>query len=307
MLTSSQLWIPRKGQLDSDWVMHLDAASVLLDAVAREEPLGTGQGLEDHFPIELLSDGEKAAFRFFQSQFGFISIISAVGNGLTAATELSIDRTRAIFAGSQMLRNMLGCDDDVMIIMLDIAVLHDWKKRWGHDTVADLDEFYRRYNGLETRLKDKRAALPLCQELPRPWKEDEQRVVTKSFISACFVYLRTLNFGFYPDMPEIRTEVLRTLEHLESMRRCISTKHLLHNIPSWPYCVAGSLAQKQFHDRVRALNPAPEPGTHPLVLTKWTLDIIEECWRVNQTLPRGAEHCDWTAAMNNLGSRLMLA
>jgi hypothetical protein len=41
-------------------------------------------------------------------------------------------------------------------------------------------------------------------------------------------------------------------------------------------------------------------------MTKWTLDIIEECWKVRETLGDDEQGCDWIEAMKRLGTRMVL-
>jgi hypothetical protein len=126
----------------NDWVMHLDAASVLLSSVALpgsdhvsgNSPLsmlsGTlgEQDIASIFPVDLLSEGERSAFEFWLTLYTYCLVNSAASLGLSPQSAMSIERTQAIFHDNQSrICDTLGYQDWVMTTMLDIAVLEEWK------------------------------------------------------------------------------------------------------------------------------------------------------------------------------------
>lgn len=297
-LNSTQLWIPRKDEIDTDWVMHMEAASILLDAVAQDDyHREVETRIEDFFPVHTLSAGQRAAFEFFYTQFTYCFCLTVVSIGLTPALRLSIGRTRSIFRKTELLKNMLGCHDDVMLMLLDIATLRDSRENSGLSSSALEDQASQ----IAKQLEKKMETLRRLESIPKLGHEADQAMITRCFVSGALVYLQTITLGFFPNNPAIKIGVAHILEDLERMR----SKSAI-NIPSWPYCIAGCLAQEEDYHRIRALNSSPVEDTHPLVMTKWTLDIIQECWRVRETTDEGIEACDWVTAMNNLGTRLML-
>lgn len=306
-----ELWIPRKGEFENDWVLHLDAASILLESVARRPgqtpPIdvctAADEDIARHFPIEYLSSGEQSAFQFYLTQYAYSYCITVASLGLNPARQLLFHRIRDLFSeSSNKLRNMLGCDDGIMIAMLDIAALRDWKEQMQETSNLSLRELGRRADRIETILNDKMSLLTSVEPSAQSRFYKEQVMITRCFASASLVYLHVVTSGFWPNLPEIKQSVIDTIEALEDMRGRTEI-----NISSWAYCVAGCLAREPEYPRIRALNPAPKPGTHPLVLTKWTLDIIEEAWRVRANLMNGVETCDWVVAMQRLNTRLLLA
>ncbi len=301
----------------NDWVMHLDAASALLssfDSAAPVQPaepspmsmtsaaLAAEDSVARNFPIEMLSEGEKLAFQFFLTQYTYCFINAAASLGLTSHSAESIRRTRAIFhSGQSKLKDMLGCEDWVLITMLDIAALKDWKQQMQNRGTLSLRELTRRADVIESRLTDGLAALVLRRCAARSRDEEQQDMITTTFATGSLVFIHVVVSGFYPNLPEIRQAVLQALEALEYMRQ-----HSVINIPSWPYCVSGCLALESQYSRFRALSPSPKAGAHPLVLTKWTLEILEQCWKVRTCTPDGEPRCGWVTAMNHLGTRLLL-
>ena len=280
----------------------MEAASTLLNSIALTPSDDIrGSSVEDNFPVHYLSHGELSAFRYFFTQFSYCYVLTIISIGLTPALRLSIERTRAIFYGKDLFKNMLGGYDDVMITMLDIAVLRDWKESTVKMDAANQKTLDVQANSLHSRLRQLSQSLAIAEDASLLGREADQAMITRCFISASFVYLAAITSAFEPDLPEIKIGVLQTLADLEHMRASSSI-----NIPSWPYCVAGCLAHDKDFPRIHALNPRPQAGTHPLVMTKWTLDIIEECWRVRGRAKPDAMSCDWRTGMNNLGTRLML-
>ncbi|KAK4948580.1 hypothetical protein LTR10_012584 [Elasticomyces elasticus] len=308
-----ELWIPRKG-LMNDWVMHLDAASALLSSLDQAASLIPDSSPDSNasdmievevncnIPIHLLSDGEKSAFEFFLGMYTYCFINATASLGLTPQSAQSIARLRALFhQGQNKLSTALGCEDWVMLTLLDIAVLKDWKQKNSKTGTLSLRDLNHRADIIESRLVDGLAKVAHPLPSSASFIQEGKRMVTNTYINAALVYLHVVVSGFYPHIPEIQQSVLRTLQALEYMR-----EHSRINFPSWPYCVAGCLALESEYPRFRALVPPFEKDKHPLVLSKWTLEIIEECWSTRASQPPGEETCSWVTAMNHLGTRLLL-
>ncbi|KAI1625907.1 fungal-specific transcription factor domain-containing protein [Exophiala viscosa] len=308
-----ELWIPRKG-LMNDWVMHLDAASALLSSldqaaslVSDGSPNSNGSDMIEpevkcDIPIHLLSEGEKSAFEFFLGMYTYCFINATASLGFTPQSAQSIARLRALYhQWPNKLSTALGCEDWVMLTLLDIAVLKDWKQKESKAGTLSLRDLNHRANIIEGRLLDGLAKVEHPLPASASFIQEGTRMVTNTYINGALVYLHVVVSGFYPHIPEIRQSVLRTLQALEYMR-----EHSRVNFPSWPYCAAGCLALESEYPRFRALVPPFEKGKHPLVLSRWTLEIIEECWNTRASQPPGKETCSWVTAMNHLGTRLLL-
>lgn len=296
--------------------MHLEAANVLLVSVAYKASQGTtgnspatdlynitgDDEIAHNFPVNLLSNGERQAFEFYLTQYTYCFVCSAASLGLTPQSLQSVKFIQSIYHPDQhKLRDMLGCEDWVMIALLDIAILREWKKDMQNEGALSLRELTRRADTIEKRLTQGLATPDSGQSFAKSDKEEEQDMITTIFLHSCSILLHVVVSGLYPNLPEIRQAVLQTIEALEYMRDHSEIKY-----PSWPYCVAGCLALESDYDRVRALCPPPKKGTHPPVLADWTLDIIEECWKTRETQNKNWESPDWCTAMNHLGTRLLL-
>ncbi|OAA65241.1 transcription factor Cys6 [Niveomyces insectorum RCEF 264] len=267
----------------------------------------TAHDVARFFPVAFLSDGDRAAFDFFLTMYTYCFIVAAVGQGLTARSAASVRRTRAIFhRGQSKLRDMFGCEDAILITLLDIAVLRHWKQRAQRDGTLSVRALTRRAAVLERRLAAGAGAgaattTTTTTSTTTAHRDEQIRMITATYRHAGLLFLHVVVSGFYPHLPEIRAAVLQTRDALAYMRAHGDT-----NFPSWPFCVAGCLALPADYPHFRALLPPPQAGTHPLVLTMWTLSIVERCWQLRRAQAAHEETVDWVAAMNDLGTRLLL-
>lgn len=296
--------------------MHADAAFALLSSVAvpvldqeqQSSPTSMSSsivednGIASNFPVELLSEGERSSFQYWLTIYAHLLVTAASTFGLTQQSTRLIPRFQAIFNRNQSkIRDLFGCADWVAVVRLDIAMLRDWKKHMQTAGTLSLKDLTCRAEAIEAQLREGLAIVEAGQSDPKTSSEEQKRVVTTTFIHGSILLLHIVTSGFYPNLPEIRQSVHKTLEALEYMRQTSTI-----NIQSWPFCIAGCLALPSEYARFKALLPQHKKGNHPLVLTIWTLDIIEECWRVRESQEEGEEACDWVTAMNNLGTRLLL-
>ncbi|KAH8898408.1 hypothetical protein GQ53DRAFT_817680 [Thozetella sp. PMI_491] len=227
-----ELWIPRKG-LMNDWVMHLDAATALLSSVDLVTPVPLSDlpsnlippvgpsenGVVSNFSTELLSEGEKSAFEFFLTQYTYCFIISAASLGLPLQCMQSIQRTRTIYhRGQSKLKDMIGCEDLVLVTLLDVAVLKDWKKQMQARGALSLRELARRASAIEERLNEALATLTSPRTYPKSRNEEQQGMITRAFVSGTLVFLHVVVSGFYTSLPEIRQAVMQTLTDLERIQ-----------------------------------------------------------------------------------------
>ena len=296
--------------------MHLDAASALLSSVAScdtehgpySSQISTpSEALADdaiarNFPVALLSEGERSAFEFWVTQYTFFFINTAANLGSTLQSAESVKWIHSIFHKDQSkLKQLIGCEDWVMVTLLDISKLKEWKRQMQNTGTMSLRELSQRANLIEERLNKGLATLASRKSFPKSIEDEGQEMITTIYINGSLVFLYAVTSGLYPHLPEIRESVSKTLEALEYMRN-----HSLINFPTWPYCISGCLALESDYPRFRALSPPPKKGTIPLVTARWTLEILEECWRVRESQERGAETCDWVTAMSQLGTRVLL-
>ena len=290
--------------------MHLEAAGALLSTLDAVSDLkGTSPpwwelcgDVADRLELKSLSNGEKKAYRIFLTTYTWYFIISSATIGLTAHSAQSIPRTQALFHAQQTkLGDIMGCEDGVMTTILDIAILDDWKKKMKKNGTLSLRELTRQAEILETRLNEGLNSLLETKSSVDPRIDRVKCMVTELFIHAAVTFLHVVVSGFYPELPEIHRSVIRALEAMEAMQDPSHIRYV-----TWPFGIAGSMAMESEQQRFRSLVPVHKGGEHPLVVCAWTLEIVETCWAVRRTQPKGEESCDLVSAMNHMGTRLLL-
>ncbi|KAK5064374.1 hypothetical protein LTR84_000207 [Exophiala bonariae] len=313
----------------------IDAASALLSTLDMAVvPSATENGNDAppnshatgaNIPVHLLSDGQRSAFEFFLGFYAFTFVNATATFGLTPQTANMIHRIPFMFPPhGNKLKFLRGCEDWTMLIILDIVILRDWKEKALQAGRLSIRELNSRAALIEEKLQEgiTRSSLsktsataaddnnrrrsttpstPPTPSLPSEIFEEEVRMMTSSFIHGALVFLNVVVSGFYPNITEIKSSVLETLTALEYMRA-----RSVVNIPSWPYFVAGCLAQETEYPRFRALVTPFVPGKVPLVMTMWSLEVLEECWKVRASQPEEQETCSWVTAMKNRGTRYLL-
>ena len=296
--------------MDGDWVMHLEAAGALLSTLDAVSGLKGSSppwwelhnDVADRPELKSLSSGEKEAYRIFLTTYTWYFIISSATIGLTLHSAQSIPRTQALFHGQQTkLGDIMGCEDRVMTTILDIAILDDWKKNMKKTGTLSLKELTRQADIIETRLNEDLISLLASKSPFDPRTDRVKCMVTEIFIYAAVTFLHVVVSGFYPELPEIQTSVIRTLEAMETMQDQSHIRYV-----TWPFGMAGSMAMENEQQRFRSLVPVYKGGEHPLVVCAWTLEIVETCWSMRRNQPKGEEVCDLVSAMNHMGTRLLL-
>lgn len=290
--------------------MHLDAAGSLLctlDDISDLEgsllPWWEQHGDVGERPeLQSLSTGEKEAYRIFLTTYTWYFIISSAIVGLTPTARQSIPRTQALFHAQQTrLREIMGCEDQVMTAILDIAILDDWKKKNKNSGTLSFRDLARRADVIEARLNNALTAFIASKSLSESGMDKVKSMVTEIFIHGSFTFLHVVVSGFYPELPEIYRSVMRTLEAMEAMQESSHMRYV-----TWPFGMAASMAIESKQQRFRDLVPKHKHGEHPLVVISWALDIVETCWAIRRTQSKGDEACDLVSAMNHMGTRLLL-
>lgn len=252
--------------------------------------------------VEFLPEGERAAFEWFLTVYAYCFINATATLGFTSKTAASVAQIRALFDnGQHRLRDLLGCEDWVLMTVLEISVLNDWKLQMNTDGTLSMRDLIRRADVIETVLNDGIKSAAAAESSLRSFNERQQHMVTNLYLNAALVFLHVVVSGFYPSVTEIHQSVLQTLRALEYME-----EHSPIYFPVWPYCVAGCLAQEDDYPRFRALVRPHTEGRHPPVLSRWTLEILEECWKTRRSQKESEETCSWATAMNQLNFRLLL-
>jgi hypothetical protein len=283
-----------------NWMMHLSAASVLILDIKREERAAE---------IASLSSGYHSALFFFSGVVGWYDILSC---STTGTSPFSSCECLNAAMGYVFLDKIMGCENWAMLLIMDIAFLDDWKQTLQISAQLSMRELVTRATHIEQRLED--GIRDTSRRLNQLTNRNNHSIldtgvqepthlillITRIFACSALVYLDVVVSGAYPEMPEIRQNVSRSVEAFRALPGIAVANSL-----TWAYCIAGCMAIEEEHMFFRSLavssdGDAPTFGNFSNALT-----IIEECWRLRREEKRH-HPVDWRTAMNSLGMNILL-
>jgi hypothetical protein len=291
------------------WDIHLQAARTFLsmigtsatnsksprDTPERPKRLDVLEQILKDDKGQVLSRNDMLALNHFVTCFIWVDILS-YATGLRTFNSVTFDYINLLEDGTLELDKIMGCQNWVFIIMAKIALLEEWKKTHSTEDPNSLNLFSQAAI-LEALLRRGIDRI-LTARLGLSGLDLDSSIVTEIFACAAITYLHVVVSGAYPELPEIRESVTRTLTALAGL-----PERLLIRI-SWPFAITGCMAlgdeQGLFRNWVLK---AMQAGTS--IGTVWKgLMVVEECWRINR-MQVGCE-VSWITAMKSLGYKILL-
>lgn len=244
---------------------------------------------------EQFPSAEQSAFRFSSALLMFDDIIAstvlqeepilfAYHDSLLGKTEVAEPLVN--------LEAVIGCHNCVLRLIGEVAVLDAWKQRSRRVGKLNMMHLVHRATVIKDSLDEYLVLLASHpghapdsdSELVEVFRQDhwqqaktpasQTTVVTRIWTHAALLYLFVVVSGWQPASADVRYHVSRVLELLVSE---ISPPAMLRTM-TWPFCVAGCLADPSQEDRLRemvgALQPASVFGT-----VRKALEIMENVWR----------------------------
>ncbi|ETI23082.1 hypothetical protein G647_04878 [Cladophialophora carrionii CBS 160.54] len=259
-----------------------------------------------------LSFVDHAAMEFFSAVLLWFDTLACVSTGRPPRYA---DVCAAAFGPRESkirLRNIMGCENWVMIIIRDIAILGGGSTTCGRGRHIARDEgIIRKHDELRERLE-----LGLVESwesylslLARRTKGREQDIgliqaspiVTYIFACAAMVYLTVGFDGPDPHLPAIRDAVSKAL----TVFNALPDRQLLRSLV-WPFCITGCMAQKdQESSFVHLASLAGISNHRPDTLWK-ALQVMETCWQIRSQENQEPPSADWVTAMSRLGYQVLL-
>jgi len=185
------------------------------------------------------------------------------------------------------LESVLGCRNWLLITLLNVYSLRDWKENTKMIESLSMWELMRKAQEIKQSLESN-ITLNLegmnkhKQELKDGGDGDGELrhskydipVVTHIFACAVSILLEVVVSGALPKLPEIKNEMSRAIESYAY----INNPDLLY-VLRWPLYVAGCLAGPEHHDFFRGL--LTSPNTTRFGSFQESLQLLEECWQLS--------------------------
>jgi hypothetical protein len=209
------------------------------------------------------------------------------------------------------LRHIMGCENWVMIIIRDIAMLDRSTTHGQGIGLARDGNIIRKHGELKERLE-----LGLAESWesylsllagrsegrePDNWLIQATPIVTYLFACAAMVYLTVVFDGPDPRLPSIRDAVTKALQVFSALPDGQMLRSLV-----WPFCITGCMAQKDQESsfanmaaRAGISNRDPDTSTR-------ALQVMETCWQIRSQEKQDPPSADWFTAMSKLGYQVLL-
>jgi C6 transcription factor Pro1 len=199
----------------------------------------------------------------------------------------------------------MGCKNWVMLLIMEIAMLDDWKKTRQKSGNLSLRELTSKAAHIEDRLT---AGMNKTLDEPISIYKDscgirtsESRCVTYIFACSALTYLHVTVSGAHPDLPEIRESIARSIKAFQNLPDPIWVRHLV-----WPFCIAGCMAAADEQDVFREIANGAYLDGQIFGNFEKALKIMERSWQGRQEQENGCTPWDWKSSMDSLGQMVLL-
>ena len=244
----------------------------------------------------------RAALSFFSTILSTYSIISCA----TISPEIFMPCSHKIDPEFIHFNKIIGCESWVMLSIVDIIVLEQWKNEMKAAGQLSIRELASRGNEIEAGLMGGFATIqeskPKSNGQGSFLQTDDSSVnssVTRTYYFAALVYLQVVISGAFPNLPEIRHAVAQSMEAFKAL----PDPELVNNLIR-PFCITGCMALESDHDFFREFSLFGNPNDGKFGASKARV-IMEECWRLRK-LDSDSGKADWRAAMDHVGFRILL-
>jgi hypothetical protein len=216
---------------------------------------------------------------------------------------LDLDHKFLLERANIPLETIVGCSNWVIVFILEIARLDRWKKEADKAHRLSIIELTNRANQIKRLLGDKLAEIenePLFKNsLEHPsGMVSEYTTINKLYALSAITYLHVVVSGAYPELPEIRESVSRTIVIFQTLKKATLLRNLV-----WPFCISGCLALEGQYTFFRDLISAAEVTESTVGTCLDALKIMEECWETRKAC---SYNCDWVSIMNKWGHPVLL-
>jgi hypothetical protein len=309
-----------------DWEVHTNAAGALLSVIGNDldqsASSGTSTTSDDSPESNQTSSSdamsgflcEIAGLDFFMSSYIWSDILRCANVGLKPSMQDSFFYLNYLEEGRIQLDRVMGCRNWAMISIREISGLEAWRNEMlsglkdpvltGQPSGIDkliVPLLTGKSSDIEARLQRGFSSIPTKMDgLTKHDRETE--LVTNIFGISAAIYLAIVVSGSFGRLPEVQQDVLRALDAMKAL-----PKHLLMRV-SWPFCVAGCMAERSMREDFKELLSETKVEGHPMGQLWNASDLMEEIWTVRESIVPGKciDGCPWALAMKSADMKSFL-
>ena len=237
-----------------------------------------------------LSPVYKSALYFFGGVLAWYDILSFATTNTRATTLYPCLGPGSGYKSYIQLEKVMGCENWVMLTILDIAILNEKKQNLAKEGNLAVCELEAQGTEIERRLENGLAQIPTKKH-----ETKDIQTVTNIFACSALIYLDVVMSGANPELHKIRSAVQRTIEALYSV-----PDHKLLRYLIWPVCIAACMATEEYYDFFTEMS-MPEFG-----MSLRAMEVIQECWRLRKFNTSDTNPVDWNTAMQSLELHVLL-
>lgn len=246
---------------------------------------------------------DAVVLKYYVQCYAWADVLACATFGIRRPFANSFEYLQLLEDGRIDLCSLMGCHNEVMIIILKIAIFKDWKitmENKARLSLGDLVDIDEQSNRLEGSLNHELLCLLKERSHLKHQLEVDRSLITELHIRSALIYLHAILSGPDIHVPEIRAHVQKAL---------VTVKMLPHRLIlriSWPFCIAACMAVDEQQGQFRKIaSDAMEAGYLIGTVVK-AMKVAEECWRIRRASPQSSSGVDWMVAMESLGVRLLL-
>ncbi|KAF2443239.1 hypothetical protein P171DRAFT_496605 [Karstenula rhodostoma CBS 690.94] len=279
-----------------NWQMHLRASNAFIPALVQAQMASSQAGLQYANGLQDTMSSKtvpRPAISFILGFLVYIDIISCIST--RSRPILTLDHKLILTTGGIELPILIGCDNWAMVFMFEILCLDKWQEEENKARKMSLMELTNRGREIEGRLKARLADYRDGLSSYSRMRGDVDNIrVTRVLALSAMTYLHVVISGAYPEIPEIRDSVSKTIDALKSLPDPKLLRHV-----TWSLCISGCLAVDGQQQNFRDLASSPHISQSSLEAFK----IVEECWHLRET---SRCDCDWARVMKQMGEHILL-
>ncbi|KAF8852922.1 hypothetical protein BDZ45DRAFT_599305 [Acephala macrosclerotiorum] len=297
-----------------NWQVHMRGASTVVDRFidilcssnSRSHLFETTKG------GNVLSVEELITVKFLVSIYCWMDLMNTVSSGSSPYLANIHDRLLGGEDPPIRLDRVMGCDNAVMILVGKIGILDAWKRHSQATGKLSMIELVTRATSLEKDLMHALDGIPKGRPpsadfrslygLSRATLSVYSDYVTEVYTLSALTYLHVVVSGPQAELPEIRGNVLKSVELLRHLPEPIIARALY-----WPVLVTGSMALPEEEALFKRM--LADSGVKPIFVGPgWNIiKVLEECWRRRRTTdPLPVKEGYWADIMSSLDMKVLL-
>ena len=243
------------------------------------------------YESEPLSFEYVGALKFLTNALAMYGILSSISIGPEAP--FSDYRQLVEQSGIIQLEQITGCQNWVMLAILEVGALDKWKREETENRRLSMKTLARRAMDIEMLVEN-----GLKESSGNPVID----LTTSIYATSVLTYMHTVVSGLNPNLTEVQDSVTTTINLMHQIQDAQMVKNL-----AWPLAVTGCMASKEQEDFFKTL--ANSAGIHSGargLRNCWVLPSLwERTWKMRDMMTTSPP-TRWEDLINGVGPAILL-